>query len=77
MINERKLRGKMVEKGYNLKTLSKAVGMNINTLRNKILGKTEFTISESIRIKDVLKLDTHDYLDIFYPELEFDAEKGI
>ena len=42
------LRGEIVSKGYNLKTLSKELGITQQALNEKIHGRKEFTLREII-----------------------------
>ena len=64
--NINKLKGKIVEHGYTKEDFAKAVGITTPTLRQKMLNdKYEFTISESVRIKNLLNLNDEDYLEIF------------
>jgi len=49
-----KLRGRMAELGYTIKSLAKEVGMHKNTLSRKLLCEMYFTTSEIYRIVQVL-----------------------
>ena len=75
MINEQKLRGLIAEKGYNITTFSRKIGMTVLTFRNKLTGKSEFSIEESLRIKHALDTDDKTYIEVFYkPNNEFNAD---
>lgn len=73
--NINKLKGKMAEEGYTMKSLSKKTGMSETTLRRKIsFEEHDFTIDESIKVKKLLKMTDEEYLYIFFgEELEFNS----
>ena len=65
--NINKLKGKITENRYSIKTLSKELGMCEASLSRKINNKeSEFTISESWKIKELLHLTNEEYLNIFF-----------
>lgn len=64
--NIRKFRGKMAENEYTITKLAKALDLAEATVRLKINSKKyEFTLSESIEIKELWRLTDAEYLDIF------------
>lgn len=72
--NINKLKGKITEKGYSIKTLASEVGLCETSLRRKINQKSEVTIEESLKIKNKLNLSNQDYIDIFFgAKLEFNS----
>ena len=72
--NVNKLKGKITENGYTLKALSAEMGICETSLRRKINDKSEFSIAESLAVKDRLNLSNDDYLDIFFgTKLEFNS----
>lgn len=72
--NANKLKGKITEKGYSVKTLASEVGLCETSLRRKINQKSEITIEESLKIKNKLNLSNQDYIDIFFgTKLEFNS----
>lgn len=64
--NINKLKGKITENGYTIKTLASEVGLCEASLRRKINDKSDFTLSETLKVKDKLNLTSQDYLDIFF-----------
>lgn len=60
MINTLALKGKIVESGYNQRSLAKQLGMNKNTLNSKINGSSHFNIEEVNKICSVLGIETAD-----------------
>ena len=73
--NINKLKGKITENGYSIETLAPIMKMCVTSLRRKINGKSEFSISESLVVKDKLNLSNKDYIDIFFgTELEFNSK---
>ena len=72
--NINKLKGKITENGYTMKTLSSKIGICETSLRRKINDKSDFTLSESLKVKEILHLSSQDYLDIFFgTKLEFNS----
>lgn len=72
--NANKLKGKITEKGYSVKTLASEVGLCETSLRRKINQKSEITIEESLKLKNKLNLSNQDYIDIFFgTQLEFNS----
>lgn len=64
--NVNKLKAKMVENEYTIKSLSEKLGMCETTLRRKINNKSEITIAESQKIKDLLNLTKNEYIELFF-----------
>ena len=54
MTNTYKLKGRITEKGYNLKSFAEAVNMSRPCLRSRLNGNTDFRVSEIERICDTL-----------------------
>ena len=72
--NVNKLKGKIIENGYTIKTLADEVDLCEVTLRRKINGNAVVSIEESLEIKNKLNLSTQEYLDIFFgSRLEFNS----
>lgn len=67
-MNHRKLRAKMVERGYNTERLAAALGVAVTTIRNKLAGRTEFTQHEISGICKCLDITCNELLDIFFSE---------
>lgn len=73
--NINKLKGKITENGFSIDTLASKLGLCNVTVRKKI-GKenSDFSITESLKIKELLHLSTKEYVDIFFgQELEFNS----
>lgn len=65
--NINKLKGKKAEINITYKTIADTLGMTEVTLRKKLFDDdAEFVISETLIIKDLLKLSNKEYLDIFF-----------
>lgn len=65
--NINKLKGKITENRTSIRRLSKEMGMCEASLGRKINNKdSEFTISESWKIKELLHLTNEEYLNIFF-----------
>lgn len=64
--NKNKLRAKMAENEVTMQKLAKALGLAEATVRYKINSdKYEFTLGDSIKIKELLNLTDAEYLEIF------------
>lgn len=65
MLDVNKLKGKMIEKGFNAKTLSAELHINITTFYRK-MNNNSFEIREADRIVDILSLSGKEAKDIFF-----------
>ena len=64
--NKNKLMGKMAENEITVPRMARELGLSDATVRNKIKSeKQEFTLSESVKIKNLLNLTDAEYLEIF------------
>ena len=64
-MNINKLRAKIVEKGLNVESFSRLIGVNRSSMYRK-LNNGRFTIAEALRIKEALELSTKEASDIFF-----------
>ena len=73
--NSNKLKGKIIENGLSIDTFASKLGLCNVTVRKKIdKENSDFSISESLKVKEILNLSTDDYLDIFFgTKLEFNS----
>ncbi len=60
------LRAKIVEMGYNMKTFSKATGINRVSLYRRLSGEVEFDRKEIDVISNVLSLNSDQIFEIFF-----------
>ena len=60
-----KLKGKIVERGMNIESLAKMIGVDRATLYRKLNDAEKITIGEAAKIKDVLEISESDAYDIF------------
>ena len=67
IMNLQMLRGKMVEKGFNVERLSAEIGIDRATLYRKLNKTDKFTIGEAVRIKVALCLTNEEASAIFLP----------
>ena len=51
-----KLKGVMASRGYSIKRLAGAIGVNYNTLQRKISGNANFTLVEANQISKALNM---------------------
>lgn len=64
--NRNKFNGKMAENEYTVPKLAKELGLAEATVRLKAYSdEYEFTLSQSIQIKNLWNLTNDEYLDIF------------
>lgn len=66
MTNSLKLKGKIVESGYNLTTFADAMGLSRPTFRNKLNGVTEFNASEIEKACSILCIPYTDVATYFF-----------
>lgn len=59
------LKGKIVEKGYNVEQLAEKIGMDRATLYRKLNNFDKFTVGDAVRIKEALGLTAKEASDIF------------
>lgn len=65
MLNVQKLKGKMLEKGLNVKTLPADLGLSPATFYRKMKNNS-FEIREADKIVDILSLSGKEAKDIFF-----------
>lgn len=66
MVNEAKIHGRIVEKGYTLSSFAGALGLSRPSLRAKMVGTSEFRASEISRICNILDIPTRDIASYFF-----------
>lgn len=66
MVNTNKIKGKIAENGYTQESLANAVGMSRTTLRRKIEGNTDLTVSEVEALCKALKISENELLLYFF-----------
>lgn len=67
-MNNRVLKAKMYECGYNDQKIAEAIGIDVSTFYRKKSGLSDFTREEIKRIKDTLDLSLDDVDRIFFGE---------
>lgn len=65
-MNVLKLRGKMVEQGFNVETLASEIGVDRSTLYRKLNEGEKITIGDAQKIKIALGLTNDEARDIFF-----------
>ena len=65
-MNVQKLKGRMVEKGMNVKTLAEKIGVDRSSLYRKLGNGEKISIGEAQKIKEVLELSREDASAIFF-----------
>ena len=68
MVNSAKLRGRIIEKGYNNGEFADALDVSRVTLRKKIYGVRDFTASEIVKICDLLDISRSEMPDYFFAQ---------
>ena len=67
MVDVMKLKGKIVEKGYNTEKVADAIGINRATFYRRLKEKgNTFTIKEANMIRELLGLTTEEAITIFF-----------
>lgn len=69
MVNINKLKGKIIEKGYSVATLSKEMEMDKGTFYRKLNNDGDFSIKEADKIIDILCLDLDEIRAIFFSQV--------
>lgn len=64
-IDIRKLKGKIVEKGFNQSKIAEEIGMNRSTMHRKI-NSGDFSVEEANSIRRVLQLSKEELIEIFF-----------
>ena len=65
-MNINKLKAKIVEKGMNVETLAKLIGVDRSSMYRKINNFEKITIGEANKIKSVLELSDEEANNIFF-----------
>lgn len=78
MLDLLKLKAARVQADVSVKEIATCLGLNEVTVYRKFNGESEFTLSEVMTLKEMLKLDTQTFCAIFFtPELtETQEEEG-
>jgi plasmid maintenance system antidote protein VapI len=61
-----KLKGKIVEKGMNVETVAKRIGVERSSMYRKLNNFEKITIGEARKLKDVLELSNEEASAIFF-----------
>jgi transcriptional regulator with XRE-family HTH domain len=77
MVNTRKLKGLLVEKGISVEGLAKAIGLNKSTLYRKLNGRCPVNIKDADLIARELQLSGLEASEIFFSQLVADTRKII
>ncbi len=64
--NERKLKAKLVEMGFDYEYCAKELGISKNTFTKKINNIEKFSIPQANKLADLLKLSKEEKLLIFF-----------
>ena len=65
-LNEAKLKEAIKSSGITMTMISSRIGMSRESLYNKIEKKTEFTVSEIVKLSEILGLSTERRDEIFF-----------
>lgn len=66
MVNTRKLRGKIIEKGFTYAAISDLLGISSCTFGKKIRNISEMTIAEAEQIIGILNIPPSDAVEYFF-----------
>lgn len=64
-MNINKLKGRIVEKGLDIPTVAKMIGIDRSSMYRKLNNAEKITIGEARKIKTALELTVEDACDIF------------
>lgn len=68
MTNEKKLKAKIVESGFNQEQIAEMLEMTNATFNYKVNGKSEFKASEIKKLCEILSLTESDCMTIFFAD---------
>lgn len=69
MININKLKGKIVENGYTMRSFAREIGMSESTLSRRLSkGMCSISIGEATRMAKILHLKSDDVHSIFFAD---------
>lgn len=60
-----KLKGKIIEKGFNVEQVAERIGMDKATFYRKLNNFEKFTVGDALKIKKALELSDTEAYDIF------------
>lgn len=66
MINSEKIENMMKDLNLRKESVCAAMGISLNSLNNKLHGRTSFTVQEARDLSAILKLSQNEMLDIFF-----------
>ena len=66
-MDSNKLKGKIIEKGWNVEKLAEHIGVDRATMYRKLNNFEKITIGEAMKIKEALNLSNEDASSIFLP----------
>ena len=68
MVNTKKLKGKIIEKGSSIGILAEQIGINRSTLYRKLKGQCPLTINDADLIAMSLNLSSKEAHEIFFSQ---------
>ena len=66
MPNARKLKARILEKGYTIKSVADLMGLTAYTLGRKISGKAPMILSEAWQLMKILEIPDEEFKDYFF-----------
>lgn len=69
MLNPNMLRGKIVERGFSIASVSEAMHINKSTFYRKLSGDCEFTIRDADMLVNILSLSLEEARAIFFSQI--------
>ena len=69
MVNTNKLKARIMESGYTQRTLAKEMNMGVNSLNEKVNGKTPFNIEQAVQLCELCHIESdEEKCSIFLPK---------
>ncbi len=69
MVNTNKIKAKFAEKGLSIPKVAKEIPLDQSTLHKKINGKSDFSVSELLYLRNRLEIfDNDEFLGMFFAE---------
>ena len=76
MVNKEVLVEEIQKSGLKKEFICSRLGMSLNTLNNKISGRTKFLVTEAFDLKTLLKMDDVLFRSIFLPNMSTMSAQG-
>lgn len=70
MVNTKKLRGRIIEQGYNYEKVAEFMNLSACSLGKKIRNATQITLDEAELLMRLLEIPVDEFFEYFYEGME-------